>query len=171
MEKRTWLYNLRWAFFAGLTGAILAYVLTRFTFQLIGENPAPETVLFLVLVPVTAFLTGQFSWLLVCQFSRPQTVAKGALNGVFIGWIAQPLLGAFWVVYANIFPHDAYLFMPEHASAMLLRSLLYSAWLTIPLGGLMGGVLAYLQTRSSNRKKESASEDLPPTPINALPPQ
>lgn len=171
MEKRTWLSNLRWAFYAGLTGAILAYVLTRFTFQLIGDNPAPEAVLFLVLVPVTAFITGQFSWLLVCQFSRPQTVAKGALTGVFIGWIAQPLLGAFWVVYANIFPHDAYLFMPDHASAMLIRSLLYSAWLTIPIGGVIGGLLAYFQTRSNSGGKDPATEDLSPPPLNALPPQ
>lgn len=166
MEKRSWLFNLQWAFLAGLIGALLAYLLTRFTFQLIGEEIVPEAILFLTLVPIAVFIAGVFSWMVVCEFSAPQTITKGTLTGVFIGWVALPLLGAFWMVYANKFPDDAYLFVPQDWTSLLLRSMLYSAWLMIPISGIAGGLLAYFQIKSVGKPapEEEAPSVPPPLP-------
>ena len=143
--------TIKWALYAGLWGAGVAYLLTRFIFQLSDTGSYPESSLFLWLIPFATFLAGACSWAAITFLAPPLTVTKGALSGVFIAWIAHPILAGIWWVFTEAFTYYAYRFVPENWSVVLLQSLLYTSWLTIPLGGILGGVLAHFQLQSQQK--------------------
>lgn len=158
MDKSTKVEVLRWAAIIGIVGAFFSGLLTFFTFYLSASHTDPEFFSFLWLTLTSTFVAAFFSWIGANLLARPLTVAKGALTGVFISWITHPILGGLWGVFARMFPYDSYNFMPENWETILFKSLLYTAWIVTPFGGILGGIIAQFQLKSMQPEKPVLSE-------------
>jgi hypothetical protein len=144
-------HRLKWS---SLTGGIAGLAAWGCSTALFWNNQSGWGIL-IVASTVAAFLTsfGLWYWLMA---KRPQvTVKAGIVTGGLIGLLAHPLawyLGILLLFFSGqtdslgertATPIEGILI----ALIYTLFSLAFIGWVTIPLGAIVGGVIAYAQSR------------------------
>jgi hypothetical protein len=115
----------------------------------------------LVAAPAAAFATGKLLWWLLMERSGRSDTARGVLTGVIAGTVAHYLcwyllIGGAFACHAvtggcTASLGDAPMNPLQAVPAAALYSgisLVFYGWLTIPAGGLLGGLLATARRRS-----------------------
>ena len=111
--------------------------------------------IFVGISPLAAFLTGFILWWSLMTLRPRVSLLFGLLVGALIGILAHPVawyLAILWMYFsgetgslgeAPLNPVEGILYAPVYA----LPSLLIVGWLSVPLGLIGGGLVAYLQSR------------------------
>jgi hypothetical protein len=143
--------KLLWIILAGLAFAIAGWVCSLWFLS----NAIGDWRVMLYAAPAAAFLGGAFFWwLLVMRPERPRWV-RGMIAGALTGLAAHPLA---WYLAILVFyvagVRDSLGQETLDPLTGLWASLVYSllswvglGWLTVPIGALVGGVMAFLQSR------------------------
>jgi hypothetical protein len=139
-----------------LVAAICFAIAAFFCSLPILASASGDWLILLFATPVSAFLIAAILWTLFITISEKTTVWRGVLIGVLTGILSHPFA---WFI-ASVF-----LYLTNAASSLGERtlnpleaifgsllfsvfSLLFLGWLTIPIGALIGGILAYVSRRS-----------------------
>jgi hypothetical protein len=116
---------------------------------------------FFVAAPLSAFATGAFFWWLLMARRNHLGTARGVIAGALAGAVSHLVCWYFFFVIAfacNVFtggcrdsldqpPVNPLLAVPA-ASIYSGVSLMLCGWLTVPAGGLLGGLLAIARRRA-----------------------
>ena len=115
--------------------------------------------IFIGLSPVAAFLTGFVLWWSLMTLRPRVNLLFGLLAGALIGILAHPVawyLAILWMYFSGetgslgeptVNPLEGLLYAPIYA----LPSLLIVGWLSVPLGLIGGGLVAYIQSKFTGR--------------------
>jgi hypothetical protein len=115
--------------------------------------------IFVGISPVAAFLTGFVLWWSLMTLRPRISILFGLLVGALIGILAHPMawyLAILWMYFsgetgslgeAPLNPVEGVFYAPVYA----LPSLLIVGWLSVPLGLIGGGLVAYIQSRFMGR--------------------
>jgi len=116
---------------------------------------------FLVAAPLAGFLTGGISWLLLVAQRKKQSVLAGVFAGALAGAVSHYvcwylMLAGAAACYALTGgctgslgdPPANFLQALAGAAVYSAFSLVFFGWLTVPAGGLLGALLAWLQRGS-----------------------
>jgi hypothetical protein len=143
--------RLKWS---SLTGGLAGLAAWGCSTALFWNNQSGWGVL-IVASTAAAFLTGFGLWYWLMT-KRPQvTVKAGAVTGGLIGLLAHPLAWYLGILLLFFPGQTDSLGQPtanplEGIPMALFYSLvgcLFTGWFTVPLGALVGGMVAYAQTR------------------------
>ena len=147
------LNQVPWSGFAGLVFALSAIIIVLLVFQKLPLDREGGLNVLLYTAPIAAFLTGTFFWWLLITRTKRITIQKGIWVGMLIGLLSHLFAWYFAllvfyvltvrnVIGTQIHSLQQYLFIGMINS---LTSIFIVGWITVPGGGLIGGIMAYLQ--------------------------
>lgn len=142
-----------WSGLAGLVFGLSAFIFALFVyqkFQLDGVGGGLKQ-LYLA-APVAAFVTGTFFWWLLVSKAKTTTLKRGFWVGALIGLVSHLIawyLLTFYLVVLNDMDVSKLTLTQMFLLALInaFTSIVSVGWITIPGGGLIGLVLAYLQRK------------------------
>jgi hypothetical protein len=115
--------------------------------------------IFVIIAPVAAFLTGFVLWWSLMILRRRVTILFGLIVGALIGILAHPVawyLAILWMYFSGatsslgeptLTPLEGLVSAPIYA----VGSLFLVGWLSVPLGLVGGGLVAFIQSRVTRR--------------------
>ncbi len=149
-----------WSVFAGLAFGLSGLLAVLFTFKRV-PSAFSGMIMLQYITPLAPFLTGTFFWWLLVSRTKRITIARGVWVGMLIG-----MLSHFFAWYAALLvsPVPAVQNVPGAQMPSLTQYLLIGlgnsvmsiigiGWITVPGGGLLGGILVYLQSRKLTTKE------------------
>lgn len=146
--------KLGWSSLMGLVAGLAAFGLSAW---LVAGNTSGWDI-FVIISPIAAFLTGFVLWWSLMILRRRVTVPFGLIVGVLIGILAHPVawyLAILWMYFSGetsslgepaLTPVEGLVSAPIYAVGSL-----FFGWLSVPLGLLGGGLVAFIQSKFTKR--------------------
>ncbi len=143
-----------WIVVAGLAFSLAAFICSYlFLRDVVGDWQE-----MLVAAPLAAFGCGMVCWGIFMARGQKLTFWRGVWVGALVGLLAHPLAWYGSVLYFYLSGEPNTLNPVEGVWASLLYalfSLIFIGWLTVPVGAVVGGFLAYAQARWSIKPRQA----------------
>lgn len=157
----------------GIGGAIAAWVAAtlaiRFYMQRLDNLP-PDMIMLYLAAPLAALLIGPALWWRFLISVDKLSIKRGVLIGLVGSILVHPLTWFFALIFSSLagmrtiaggfilenpFTHPLELFAGSFVYAFF--SLLIVGWITVLIGGLLGGLIASLQIRNNCQQRWNAA--------------
>ena len=140
-----------WVFLAGLAFGLAAFICS----YLFLKDAAGDWRGMLYAAPLTAFFCGMVCWGIFMARGQKVSFWRGVWVGALVGLLSHPLAwyGSILYFYLAGEPHTLNPLEGLWASVVYsLLSLLFVGWLTVPVGAIVGSLLATAQARWGKRE-------------------
>lgn len=158
-----WRNAALWAFLAGLAFALAGFICT---YLFLKDALGDWRVMFYA-APLAAFLCGVIGWGMLVVRSRSVRRRRGLWVGALVGLVSHPLAWYGSILYFYLAGEPGVLNPLEGVWASLvytLLSLVFVGWLTVPVGAITGGLLAYAQAKAGRERPPLTVDSSGPTP-------